>query len=84
MYYVVVIEKAAHGSYSAYVPDLPGCVACGDTPGEVRQLIAVAVTLHIESLREHGDPVPRPSATTDVVRVAKLELQDGEQSQDYG
>lgn len=70
MDYVVVIEQAEDGSYSAYVPDLPGCVACGDTQAEVRSLISEAVALHIESLREHGEPVPKPTATTDVVHAA--------------
>jgi predicted RNase H-like HicB family nuclease len=68
--YVVVIEQGSDGSYSAYVPDLPGCVACGDTPAEVRQLIAEAVQLHIESLREHHEPVPPPKTTVDRVRAA--------------
>jgi len=67
MDYVVVIEPAADGSYSAYVPDLPGCVACGDSPDEVRQLISEAVKLHIDSLRQHGESVPSPAAITDVV-----------------
>lgn len=70
MEYVVVIERAADGSYSAYVPDLPGCVACGDTAEEARAEIAEAVQLHIESLREHGEPVPPPVTTTDRVRAA--------------
>lgn len=70
MDYVVVIEKAADGSYSAYVPDLPGCVSCGDSPEEVRRLIEEAVALHIESLRRHGEPVPRPTATAHVVHAA--------------
>lgn len=70
MDYVVVIEKADDGSYSAYVPDLPGCVSCGDTLDEVRALIAEAVKLHVESLRDHGEPVPPPAATTDVVHAA--------------
>lgn len=61
MDYAVVIERAADGSYSAYVPDLPGCVSCGDAPDEVRALIAEAVALHIESLREHGEPVSPPT-----------------------
>jgi predicted RNase H-like HicB family nuclease len=69
-YYVAMIENAADGSYSAYVPDLPGCVACGDTVDEARQLIREAVGLHIESLRQHGEPVPPPSTTTDVVHAA--------------
>lgn len=70
MDYVVVIEKAADGSHSAYVPDLPGCVACGDTVDEARHLIREAVGLHIESLRQHGETVPPPSTTTDVVHAA--------------
>jgi predicted RNase H-like HicB family nuclease len=70
MQYVVVIEKAGDGSYSAYVPDLPGCVSCGDSPAQVRRLIEEAVGLHIESLRRHGEPVPVPTTTTDVVQAS--------------
>lgn len=70
MDYIVVIEHADDGSYSAYVPDLPGCVACGESPEEARTLIREAVNLHIESLRRHGEAVPVPRATTDVVRAA--------------
>jgi predicted RNase H-like HicB family nuclease len=62
MDYVVVIERANDGSYSAYVPDLPGCVSCGDTEDEVRAMIKEAVALHLESLRHHGEPVP-PATT---------------------
>ena len=70
MDYAVVIERADDGSYSAYVPDLPGCVACGDSQEEVKQLIREAVALHIESLRDHGDPVPPPVTTTWTVHAA--------------
>ena len=70
MEYAVVIEQAQDGSYSAYVPDLPGCVACGDTLKEVRKLIREAVKLHVASLREHGEPVPKPAAKTCTVRAA--------------
>jgi len=68
--YVVVIEHAEDGSFSAYVPDLAGCVACGDIAAEARVLNAEAVRIHIESLRAHGEPVPPPSATVDRVKVA--------------
>jgi predicted RNase H-like HicB family nuclease len=68
--YAVVIEQAPDGSYSAYVPDLPGCVACGDTLDEARTLIAEAVILHIESLRAHHEPVPPPTTTVDRIRAA--------------
>lgn len=70
MDYVVVIERAADGSFSAYVPDLLGCVACGDSIAEVQSLITDAVALHIESLREHGEKVPAPSAQTLMVHAA--------------
>lgn len=70
MDYVFVIERASDGSFSAYVPDLPGCVACGDTPDEARTLIAEAVQLHVASLREFGDPVPAPSAVSGIVHAA--------------
>ena len=58
--YLVVIENS-EGSYSAYSPDLPGCVAAGKTIDEVRSLMREAIQMHIESLREHGEPVPPPS-----------------------
>ena len=72
MDYVAVIEKAADGSYSAYVPDLPGCVSSGDTLNEVRELIEQAVKLHVESLQLHGEPVPPPAATTHTVPAAPV------------
>ena len=56
MRYTVVIEKT-HNGYSAYAPDLPGCVAAADTRAEVRELINEAIHLHVDSLREHGDPI---------------------------
>ena len=68
MKYSVVIEKSDNG-YSAYVPDLPGCVAAGDTTEETKELIQEAVILHIELLREYGDPVPESQATTALVEV---------------
>ena len=69
MKYLVVIEKGPT-SYGAYVPDLPGCVAVGDTEDEVRQLIREAVELHIGDLRNRGDPVPPPTAASDYVDAA--------------
>ncbi len=70
MEYIVIIEKAEDGSFSAYVPDLPGCVACGDTLEEARALIREAVPLHVRSLRDHNEPVPPPSTTVDRVIAA--------------
>lgn len=66
--YLVVIENS-EGSYSAYSPDLPGCVAAGESIDEVRSLMREAIQMHIESLREHGEPVPPPSSSADYVAV---------------
>lgn len=64
--YLVVIE-GGDDSWSAYVPDLPGCVSAGVSREEVEQLIREAIALHIESMREHGEPVPSPSARGAIV-----------------
>ncbi len=69
MEYVVVIEKAADGTYSAYVPDLPGCVTSGDTVEETKSLIREAVQLHIDSLRRHHESVPEPTTVACVVHA---------------
>jgi predicted RNase H-like HicB family nuclease len=68
MKYTVVIEKAP-SNYAAYVPDLPGCVATGSTRDAVLAEIREAIAFHIESLREHGEPVPEPQSTAEVVDV---------------
>lgn len=68
MRYLVVIEKGPT-SYGAHVPDLPGCVAVGETEEEARTLIREAVELHLDSLREHGEPIPPPSSRADVIEV---------------
>lgn len=62
MRYAVLIEKG-DTSYSAYVPDLPGCVAVGDTPEEVEELIREAIEFHLEGMAEDGDPIPAPTLT---------------------
>jgi len=61
MRYGVVIEKA-NGNYSAYVPDLPGCVATGATPDEVEKLIREAIRSHLEGMRQDGLPIPEPTS----------------------
>ena len=63
MKYVVVYEQTPN-NWSAYVPDLPGCIATGDTREETEQLIREAVALHIESLLTYQEPVPPPGAWT--------------------
>ncbi len=68
--YAIVIEKAPGSNYSAYVPDLPGCVSVGDTLEELKRMIQEAIELHIEALREDGLPVPEPSTEVAVVEVA--------------
>ena len=68
MRYAIVIEKG-EVSYGAYVPDLPGCVAVGDTVEEVKKLIAEAVPLHLEGLREDGLPVPEPATECEYLEV---------------
>jgi predicted RNase H-like HicB family nuclease len=66
--YLIVIEKARDGSYSAYVPDLPGCVSCGDTVAEVKRNIKEAVDLYVEDLAAEGQPIPEP--TTQAAEMA--------------
>ena len=66
MRYAVVIEKA-NGNYSAYVPDLPGCVATGQTHDEVSANIREAIRFHLDGLREDGLPIPDPEAICDYV-----------------
>lgn len=66
--YLVVVEKGESG-FGAYVPDLPGCIAVGDTQDEVLDLIQEAIDFHIEGLQDHGDPVPLPASTAQVVQV---------------
>jgi predicted RNase H-like HicB family nuclease len=60
MRYPIIIEKGPT-SYGAYSPDLPGCVAVGDTIEEVKQLMQKAIELHIKGLLEDGEPLPTPS-----------------------
>jgi predicted RNase H-like HicB family nuclease len=68
-HYSFVIERAG-SNFSAYVPDLPGCVATGSTVGEVERGIREAIGLHLEGLREDGLPVPLPSSQVEYVDVA--------------
>ena len=68
MRYAVVIEKA-EGNYSAYVPDLPGCVATGATVAEIESEIRAAIRFHIDGLKEDGLPVPSPSSIAEYVEA---------------
>jgi predicted RNase H-like HicB family nuclease len=69
MKYLVVIEKSGAG-YSAYSPDLPGCVSTGATPEETEANMKEAIELHIEGLKEEGLSVPEPSRLSSYVEVA--------------
>jgi predicted RNase H-like HicB family nuclease len=71
MEYAIVIEKAPDSqNYSAYVPDLPGCIATGETLEDIKRLMEEGIAFHIEGLREDGLPVPEPSTQVAVIEVA--------------
>ena len=69
MRYAMIIETGKR-NYSAYIPDLPGCVATGKTVEEVRQRIREAVELHLAGMREDGLPIPQPTTLADYVEAA--------------
>jgi len=69
MRYAIVIEKG-DSNYAAYVPDLPGCVATGDSVEETQREIREAIEFHIEGLRADGLPVPPPSSKVEYVDIA--------------
>ncbi len=69
MKYAVVIEKGPE-SFGAYVPDLPGCVAVGETRSAVVRLIQEAVEVHLQGLQEQGDEIPLPTSSVEFVDVA--------------
>ena len=65
-----VIYEWTGSNYSAYVPDLPGCVACGDTLDETQQLIKEAIELYLDALKEEGKAIPEPTTKAGPVAVA--------------
>lgn len=67
--YLVILEHAKGSNFSAYVPDLPGCVSTGDTRAKVLRNIRLAIALHLEGMREDGDPIPAPSSEADYVEA---------------
>ena len=68
MKYAVVFEKAP-SNYSAYVPDLPGCIATGATREEVERNVREAIAFHLEGLRREGEPIPEPGSWTELVEA---------------
>jgi predicted RNase H-like HicB family nuclease len=69
MRYAVLFEKTDTG-YSAYVPDLPGCIAAGDTLEETAQLMREAIAFHLAGMREDGEPIPEPKTIAEYVIAA--------------
>ena len=68
MKYPVVFEKAPR-NWSAYVPDLPGCIAAAKTKAETRRLIREAIEMHLEGMRESGERIPEPGSSVELVEV---------------
>jgi predicted RNase H-like HicB family nuclease len=68
MKYAVIIEAGAR-NYSAYVPDLPGCIATGKTLDQVKQMMREAIAFHIEGLKEDGLPIPEPTTLCEYVEA---------------
>jgi predicted RNase H-like HicB family nuclease len=66
--YAVVIEKGPN-NLSAYVPDLPGCITTGKTLEEIQRNIVEAIELHLEGLREDGEPIPEPSTAVQYIEL---------------
>jgi predicted RNase H-like HicB family nuclease len=69
MRYAIVIEQG-ETNFSAYVPDLPGCVATGDTIADTERAMREAIEFHLEGLREDGAPIPPPTSRVDYIEVA--------------
>ncbi len=69
MKYAVVIEKA-ESNFSAFVPDLPGCVATGSTIEEVEEQIREAIEFHIEDMKRDGEEIPQPNSYVEYIEVA--------------
>lgn len=68
MKYAVVIENAG-SNFSAYVPDLPGCIATGESVQEAEAQIREAIQFHLEGIREDGEAIPQPSSSVEYVKV---------------
>jgi len=68
MQYLVIVEKGP-SSYGAHVPDLPGCIAVGDTKDEVLTLIREAIEFHLDGMKQDGEQIPPPNSTSELVEV---------------
>ncbi len=72
MKYAVIYETGPKAGYSAYVPDLPGCVAAARTLKKTRELMKEAIEFHIEGMRLNGETVPEPSSVAEMVEGSKV------------
>jgi len=70
MQYAIVIEKVEGSNYSAYVPDLPGCIATGESIEEIKRLMEEGISFHLEGMREDGLTVPEPTTQVAYADVA--------------
>jgi predicted RNase H-like HicB family nuclease len=68
MKYLIIIEKTRR-SYSAFSPDLPGCIATGETRSEVEERMRDAIRMHLDGMREDGLPIPEPSTTAEYIEA---------------
>ena len=68
MKYLIIIEKTKN-NYSAYIPDVPGCIATGKTPEEAREELIEALKMHLDGIAEDGLPIPEPIAQADYVAI---------------
>jgi predicted RNase H-like HicB family nuclease len=66
--FLILIEPTATG-FSAHAPDLPGCIAAGETLEETKQLMREAVAFHLEGMRLHGETIPQPTSLSEYVEV---------------
>jgi predicted RNase H-like HicB family nuclease len=71
MKYTMIVEEGEN-NYSAYLPDLPGCVATGKTIEELKQLMREAVELHIQGMKEDGLPIPEPNSKVEYIEIDKI------------
>jgi predicted RNase H-like HicB family nuclease len=70
MKFAMIYERGPEGGYSAYAPDLPGCVGAAATLAEIRSLMEEAIEFHIEGICLHGENVPEPSSLAEMLEVA--------------
>jgi predicted RNase H-like HicB family nuclease len=71
MRFAILIDKTLTG-FSAHVPDLPGCVAAGETREETLELMREAIALHLEGMRQHGETIPEPTSSFEYVEVGSV------------